>query len=148
MPPGGWAGARLAENCFSRAIPVRGEELARELCSLNRERQAIEAEILRGMQALAETARPGSGHALVLAGEGGTRGWWASWPPVWRRVLLPAFMICLQDGQGKGSCRSFGGFNLFAALERAPPAGGIRRTRPGGGFTIREEKIIRPFAAA
>ena len=29
---------------------------------------------------------------------------------------LPAVMICLDGDKGKGSCRSYGGFNLFDAL--------------------------------
>ena len=36
---------------------------------------------------------------------------------------------------GKGSCRSWGGFNLFAALESCSgSAGGLRRPRAGGGL--------------
>ena len=44
------------------------------------------------------------------------------------KYSCPTFMICLQDGQGKGSCRSFGGLQPVCrpgALRR--PAGGLRR---------------------
>jgi len=33
------------------------------------------------------------------------------------KYSCPSFMIHLQNGKGKGSCRSYGGFNLFTALE-------------------------------
>ena len=49
----------------------------------------------------------------------GTKGWWASWPPrLSEKYACPSFMIHLSGTVGKGSCRSWGGFNLFAALER------------------------------
>lgn len=61
------------------------------------------------------------------------------------RYACPAFMICLQDGKGKGSCRSFGGFNLFAALEQcADLLDGFGGHELAAGFTISEEQII-PF---
>ncbi len=64
------------------------------------------------------------------------------------KYSCPAFMICLQDGKGKGSCRSFAGFNLFAALERcAPLLEGFGGHALAAGFTIREENIPA-FAAA
>ena len=57
-------------------------------------------------------------------------------------------MICLQDGKGKGSCRSFAGFNLFAALEHcAPLLEGFVGHALAAGFTIKEENIPA-FAAA
>ena len=34
------------------------------------------------------------------------------------KYACPSFMIHLSGTVGKGSCRSWGGFNLFAALER------------------------------
>ena len=64
------------------------------------------------------------------------------------KYACPAFMICLQDGKGKGSCRSFAGFNLFAALEHcAPLLEGFGGHALAAGFTIREENIPA-FAAA
>ena len=51
-------------------------------------------------------------------------------------------MICLENGRGKGSCRSFGGFNLFAALEQcAPLLEGYGGHEMAAGFTILEENI-------
>ena len=88
-------------------------------------------------------------HALVLAGEQwhqGVVGIVAS--RLAEKYSCPAFMICLQDGKGKGSCRSFAGFNLFAALERcAPLLEGFGGHALAAGFTIREENIPA-FAAA
>ena len=93
-------------------------------------------------------ARP-QRHALVLAGEQwhqGVVGIVAS--RLAEKYSCPAFMICLQDGKGKGSCRSFAGFNLFAALERcAPLLEGFGGHALAAGFTIREENIPA-FAAA
>lgn len=57
-------------------------------------------------------------------------------------------MISLDGDKGKGSCRSFGGFNLFGALERCAPLldsyGGheLAAGFPSGGTTS------PPFRAA
>ncbi len=51
-------------------------------------------------------------------------------------------MIHLQDGCGKGSCRSYGGFNLFAALEACSDLlEGFGGHELAAGFTIQEENI-------
>ena len=73
-------------------------------------------------------------HALVLAGEHwhqGVVGIVAS--RLAEKYACPAFMICLQDGKGKGSCRSFAGFNLFAALEHCAPLLEASAATPCGG---------------
>ena len=45
----------------------------------------------------------------------GIRAWWASVAPASvKKYAAPSFMIHLKDGSGKGSCRSYGGFNLFS----------------------------------
>ena len=141
--------ASLAGELLLTDDPARGEELSRALCDLNRERQAIEAEIYTECQAMAEALPRPQRHALVLAGEQwhqGVVGIVAS--RLAEKYSCPAFMICLQDGKGKGSCRSFAGFNLFAALERcAPLLEGFGGHALAAGFTIREENIPA-FAAA
>ena len=135
--------AGLAAELLLTQDPVRGEALARELCALNRERQAIEAGIYESCLALAETMPPEARRALVLSGEGwhqGVVGIVAS--RLAEKFSCPAFMICLQDGRGKGSCRSFGGFNLFAALESCSDLlEGFGGHELAAGFTIREENI-------
>ena len=59
------------------------------------------------------------------------------------QFACPVFMICLQeDGKGKGSCRSYGGFNLFAALEQcADLLEGYGGHALAAGFTILEDNI-------
>ena len=60
----------------------------------------------------------------------------------------PSFMIHLNGSTGKGSCRSWGGFNLFAALENCKDLLlGFGGHELAAGFTIREENIPA-FAAA
>ena len=92
---------------------------------------------------MAEAIPQAERSVLVLAGENwhqGVVGIVAS--RLAERYSCPAFMICLQDGKGKGSCRSFGGFNLFAALERcAPLLEGFGGHELAAGFTILEEQI-------
>ena len=52
-------------------------------------------------------------------------------------------MICLSGGMGKGSCRSYGGINLFAVLEGCQDLleafGGHELA---AGFTVRQENIL------
>ncbi|WP_297214262.1 single-stranded-DNA-specific exonuclease RecJ [uncultured Flavonifractor sp.] len=135
--------AALAGELLLTQDAARGEELAAELCQLNRERQAIEAEIYEECQALAQALPPQRRYALVLAGEHwhqGVVGIVAS--RLADKYSCPAFMICLQDGRGKGSCRSFAGFNLFAALEHcAGLLEGFGGHELAAGFTILEENI-------
>ena len=135
--------ASLAAELLLTADPARGEELAIQLCELNRERQTIEARISAECQELAEALPPEERYALVLAGDHwhqGVVGIVAS--RLAEKYSCPAFMICLQDGKGKGSCRSFGGFNLFAALEHcAPLLEGFGGHELAAGFTILEENI-------
>ncbi len=134
--------AALAAELLLTEDPARAEELARELCALNRERQTIEGAIYE--ECVARLDREGGSHAvIVLASEGwhqGVVGIVAS--RLAEKYSCPAFMICLQDGKGKGSCRSFGGFNLFAALEQCA---GLLEDFGGhelaAGFTIRAENI-------
>jgi len=121
----------------------RGEALAHTLCCLNRERQAIELTIYEQCADLLEARPQLAAPAIVLAGEGwhqGVVGIVAS--RLAERYSCPAFMICLERGMGKGSCRSFGGFNLFAALEQcADLLEGYGGHEMAAGFTILEENI-------
>ncbi|MDL2300596.1 single-stranded-DNA-specific exonuclease RecJ [Clostridiaceae bacterium OttesenSCG-928-D20] len=91
-------------------------KLAESLCQLNRERQRIEQEIYQdAMDILKEQSPKG---VIVLAGEGwhqGVIGIVAS--RISEHFSLPTIMISLDNGIGKGSCRSFGNFNIFEALK-------------------------------
>ncbi len=135
--------APVAAELLLTEDPQRAEELAHTLCELNRERQAIEADIYA--QCLDRLVREGDGprRSIVLAGEGwhqGVVGIVAS--RLAEKFSCPTFMICLQDGRGKGSCRSFGGFNLFKALEScADLLEGFGGHALAAGFTILEEHI-------
>ena len=58
------------------------------------------------------------------------------------KFSCPSFMIHLAGGMGKGSCRSYGGFNLFAALEACSDLlVGFGGHELAAGFTIKEENI-------
>jgi single-stranded-DNA-specific exonuclease len=95
--------------------------LAKQLDSMNRERQAEEARVLIEARAQAE----------VQAGENGTRVLVLSCPGwhegvigivasrITREFHLPTFVIALNgSGMGKGSGRSIEGFNLAQAVEQ------------------------------
>ncbi len=118
-------------------------QYARELCELNRERQAVEQDIFHQCTALLEQRPSLREHAIILSGENwhqGVTGIVAS--RLVERYHLPTFMICLEDGKGKGSCRSAGDFNLFAALEQCSDLletfGGHEQA---AGFTILSEHL-------
>lgn len=93
----------------------RAAKLAAELCELNRHRQSIETEIWQEAQALLAGRKPDG--PIVLASDRwhqGVIGIAAS--RLAEQYGVPAIMICMMGEQGKGSCRSYGGFNLYDAL--------------------------------
>ncbi len=95
--------------------PDRAMAQAQALCDMNRQRQALEAEIWE--QAAGMLAGFPPGRPIVLAREGwhqGVIGIVAS--RLSEAYQVPAVMISLDGDRGKGSCRSWGGFNLFGAL--------------------------------
>lgn len=123
--------------------PARGETLARYLCALNRERQSLESEIFEDCLRRLEREPIRRRRAIVLADahwHQGVVGIVAS--RLAERFSCPTFMICLQDGRGKASCRSFGDFDLFRALEDCSDLlEGFGGHKLAAGFTIREENI-------
>lgn len=135
--------AGLAAELLLTDDPIRGEALAQELCALNRERQAIEQEIYSQCLERMDVCPIEERSALVFADERwhqGVVGIVAS--RLSEKFACPTFMICVHDGKGKGSCRSYGGFNLFAALERnADLLESFGGHELAAGFTIREEQI-------
>ncbi len=135
--------AELAADLLLTDDPAQAEVLARELCGLNRERQAVEQEIFAQAVEQIEFLPAGERSALVLSSEvwhQGVVGIVAS--RLSEKYSCPSFMIHLQNGMGKGSCRSYGGFNLFSALESCRDLlvdfGGHELA---AGFNIREEDI-------
>ena len=95
--------------------PARAQQLAEELCAINRERRQIEADIMDQARELlrdADTDAP-----IVLACENwhqGVIGIAAS--RIVDKYSAPAIMISLEGDKGKGSGRSYGDFDLFSAL--------------------------------
>jgi len=135
--------AQIAAELLLTDDAGRAHELAKALCDLNRERQTVEGDIFAACTDLLEREAPHSRRAIVLGHEGwhqGVVGIVAS--RLAERYACPAFMICLQDGSGKGSCRSFAGFNLYDALAQcADLLEGFGGHALAAGFTIREENI-------
>ena len=133
----------LAVELLLTEDPRLAADLAHQLCQLNRERQAVEQDIFSQCTALLDQRPSLRDSAIVLAGENwhqGVVGIVAS--RLVERYGVPAFMICLENGRGKGSCRSNGSFSLFSALEQCGDLlEGFGGHEQAAGFTIREENI-------
>ena len=131
----------LAVNLLLTRDPQEAERLAEALCELNKERQAVEAEIYR--QAVEMLPKDHIPDAIVLADETwhqGVVGIVSS--RIAEEYCCPTFLICLDGEHGKASSRSYGGFNLFSALTTLSPLlesyGGHELA---AGFTINRENI-------
>ena len=133
--------AEVAVELFLTRDPLRAEELARELCELNRERQGIEGEIFQ--QCVQQLEEAPQERAIVLAGSQwhqGVVGIVAS--RLAEKYACPCFMVCLDGGMGKGSCRSWGDINLFDLLSScAPLLENFGGHALAAGFTVAEENI-------
>ena len=133
--------ADLAAELLLTRDPGRAAALAQELCALNRERQTIECEIFQEcVQRLERWPQSG---IILLADEHwhqGVVGIVAS--RLTEKYSCPAFMVCLDQGIGKGSCRSWGGVNLFHLLTQCQDLlEGFGGHAMAAGFTVREENI-------
>lgn len=96
----------------------RARALVQELCTLNRERQDLEAEMFERSLEMIGKDKPEL--PIVIAAEGwhqGVAGIVAS--RLCERFNLPTVVICLDGENGRGSCRSVDGFSIFTALESA-----------------------------
>ena len=131
----------LAINLFLTEDEEEAKELARGLCELNRQRQAVESEIFQ--QAVDQLPIGKLPDAVVLADERwhqGVVGIVAS--RIAEEYCCPTFLICLDGDHGKASSRSYGGFNLFGALTTLSPLlesyGGHELA---AGFTIHRNQI-------
>ena len=131
----------LAVNLFLTEDPRQGSELARALCELNRQRQAVESEIYD--QAISMLPQGKVPEAIVLAEETwhqGVVGIVAS--RIAEEYSCPTFLICLDGDHGKASSRSFGGFNLFSSLrELSPLLESYGGHELAAGFTISRSQI-------
>ena len=123
--------------------PAEAARLARELCALNRERQAVEQTIYAQAVEQIDHLPLQERSALVLASDTwhqGVVGIVAS--RLAEQFACPTFMVCLDQGMGKGSCRSWGGVNLFQLLQScAPLLESFGGHAMAAGFTVREENI-------
>ena len=124
--------------------------IAQELDEHNRERRAIEAEVLE--QALDQADRCVNGaerYSLVLDGEGwhpGVLGIVAS--RIVERFHRPTVVIGFNGNGGKGSARSIRGFHMVEGLRRC--AGHLEKFGGhefAGGLSVKTEEID-PFAEA
>ena len=131
----------LAVELFLTRDEQRAEKLAAALCRLNRERQRVEAQIYDQAVAMLPEGQPPD--VIVLAGETwhqGVVGIVAS--RLSEEYACPAFLICMDGDRGKASSRSYGGFNLFAALtELSPLLESYGGHELAAGFTILRENI-------
>ncbi len=133
----------LAVDLLLTEDALLAADLAHQLCQLNRERQAVEQDIFSQCTALLNQRPSLRESTIVLAGENwhqGVVGIVAS--RLVERYGVPVFMICLENGRGKGSCRSNGVFSLFSALEQCSDLlEGFGGHEQAAGFTIREDRI-------
>ena len=131
----------LALNLLLTEDPEEAAQLAEALCDLNKERQAVEAEIYA--QAVEMLPKDHIPDAIVLADETwhqGVVGIVSS--RIAEEYCCPTFLICLDGEHGKASSRSYGGFNLFAALTQlAPLLESYGGHELAAGFTIKRENI-------
>ncbi len=139
--------ATKAADLLMCADPEEAARLAAELCELNRQRQSIETEIWRDAISRMDGRTPDS--PIVLASDHwhqGVIGIAAS--RLAEQFSLPAIMVCLNGDHGKGSCRSYGGFNLFEALSACSEhLLGFGGHALAAGMTIRSDKL-NDFRAA
>ena len=133
--------AQIALELLLTDSSDKATRLARQLCELNRRRQEIETEIWNDANRLLEGRTPTG--PIVLAREGwhqGVIGIAAS--RLAEQYGLPAIMICLMGDSGKGSCRSYGGFNLFEALSAcADTLTGFGGHALAAGLTLRRQDV-------
>ena len=131
----------LAVELFLTQDPERGEQVAKALCELNRQRQVVESEIYQQAVEMLPAGRPPE--AIVLADETwhqGVVGIVAS--RIAEEYCCPAFLICLDGEHGKASSRSYGGFNLFSSLSSlAPLLESYGGHELAAGFTINRSQI-------
>ena len=132
---------RLALDLLMTQDPEEASLLAKKLCELNRQRQAVESDIYAQAVSMLPTGQ--APEAIVLADDSwhqGVVGIVAS--RMAEEFCCPAFLICLDGAHGKASSRSYGGFNLFSSLTSLS---GLLESYGGhelaAGFTISRQNI-------
>lgn len=116
-------------------------KLAEMLCQLNSHRRELETEIWN--DAASMMAGKDKDTPIVLSSDSwhqGVIGIAAS--KLSEQYALPTVMICLDGEKGKGSCRSYGDFNLFDALSAcAEQLEGFGGHALAAGLSIRRDKL-------
>ena len=132
--------AKTAADLLMSDSHEKADKLARELSELNRQRRNIEDDIWREASAMI-SGKPDA--PIVLASDKwhqGVIGIAAS--RLSEQYSLPSVMICLNGEVGKGSCRSYGGFNLYEALSACSEhLIGFGGHALAAGLNIRREKL-------
>ena len=130
-----------AEELMLTEDAEEATRLTAELGELNRQRQKIENDIWRDAQKQLRTETPTG--PIVLSAEGwhqGVIGIAAS--RLAEQYGLPTVMISLSGENGKGSCRSCKGFNLYEALSACSEyLEGFGGHALAAGLTIRRDQI-------
>ncbi len=133
--------AELAARLLFAGSDGEAAATASELCQLNRERQTLETQIWTQAVEMLGGEKPDA--PIVLCHENwhqGVIGIVAS--RLAETYNMTAVMISLDGENGKGSCRSFGGFNIFEALgvcsEQLLSFGGHEHA---AGLTLRRDKV-------
>ena len=112
-------GIKVVELLTTKSSEV-ALRIAQELDAHNRERRAIEAEVLEQVLTQAQARFDGvAPHSLVLGGDGwhpGVLGIVAS--RIVERFYRPTVVIGFDGGQGKGSARSIRGFHMVEGFRR------------------------------
>jgi single-stranded-DNA-specific exonuclease len=133
---------RIAYKLLMTQNENKAADLVSELIALNQERRQIENKIFTEASELVESAglfdRP-----IVLSSEAwhhGVSGIVAS--RLSDRFGVPAIIICIEGDEGRGSCRSFGCFNIFDALDAVKDS----LTSFGGhpyaaGLTLKKDQV-------
>ena len=117
------------------------EKKAAELCQLNYDRRQLECDTFSEVLSYLND-NPPDGPIVMTHNDWhqGILGIVAS--RISERFFLPAIMISIENGEGRGSCRSYCGFNLFEALAHCEDLlqnyGGHALA---AGLTITEENI-------
>jgi single-stranded-DNA-specific exonuclease len=107
--------SQLALDLLLSSDKVEADRLAANLDELNRERQRIQERIWS--EAVAAAAQHGGEPALVLGAEGwhqGVVGVVAA--KLVEKYRRPVVIIGFDEGRGRGSARTLGGFDLYQAL--------------------------------
>jgi len=134
--------ADLAFSLFEADTAAQAEALSEELSELNQKRQGVEQGILEDALSMLDAEAYTSG-PIILASETwhkGVLGVVAS--RLLERYREPVILLCIENGLGRGSCRSVDGFDLFSGLEStAHLLDGFGGHEQAAGLTVSMEQF-------